>query len=98
MVAEFKNYSESIGQREVESIQQYLYVKARRMFGVLCTRRQPANSALLARRRAWVESDKLIIICSDDELKDLIRARSFGERPTDVFDAQLQDFFLRLAP
>jgi len=90
MVAEFKNYTESIGQREVESIQQYLYIKARRMFGVLCTRKQPAESAILARRRAWIETDKLIVICSDDELKDLIRARSYGERPTDVFDAQLQ--------
>jgi hypothetical protein len=98
VVAEFKNYTESISQREVESIQQYLYIKARRMFGVLCTRKQPAESAMLARRRAWVESDKLIVICSDDELKDLIRARSYGERPTDVFDAQLQEFFLRLAP
>ncbi len=59
MVAEFKNYTESIGQREVESIQQYLYSKARRMFGVLCTRKQPAEPAMLARRRAWVEAVSL---------------------------------------
>ena len=98
MVAEFKNFTDGIGQREVESIQQYLYAKARRMFGVLCTRKQPTAAAFLARRRAWVEADKLILICTDEELKDLIRARSYGEKPTDVFDAQLQDFFLRLAP
>ena len=98
MVAEFKNYTESIKQREVESIQQYLYVKAMRMFGVLCTRKQPAESAILARRRAWVEADKLILLLSDDELKDLIRAKSYGENPTDVLDAQLHEFFLRLTP
>lgn len=98
MVAEFKNYTESIRQREVESIQQYLYSKAMRMFGVLCTRSQPSESAFLARRRAWVEADKLILLLSDEELKDLVRAKSYGEKPTDVLDAQLEEFFLRLAP
>ncbi|MGK5060319.1 hypothetical protein ACQ4WY_25620 [Janthinobacterium sp. LB2P49] len=98
MIAEFKNYSERIRQREVESIQQYLYAKARRMFGVLCSRSQPSQSAVLARRRAWIEADKLILFLSDDEIKDLIRAKSYGENPTDVLDAQLKEFFLRLAP
>ncbi|HLO96054.1 MAG TPA: restriction endonuclease [Burkholderiaceae bacterium] len=98
MVAEFKNYTESIRQREVESIQQYLYSKAMRMFGVLCSRNLPSESALLARRRAWVEADKLILLLSDEELKDLVRAKSYGEKPTDVLDAQLGEFFLKLAP
>lgn len=98
MVAEFKNYADSVRQREVESIQQYLYSKAMRTFGVLCSRNQPSESALLARRRAWVESGKLILLLSDEELKDLIRAKSYGEKPTDVLDAQLEEFFLRLAP
>ncbi|MPV64348.1 restriction endonuclease [Burkholderia sp. BE17] len=98
MVAEFKNHSESVRQREVESLQQYLYSKAMRTFGVLCSRNQPSESALLARRRAWVETDKLILLLSDEELKDLVRAKSYGEKLTDVLDAQLQEFFLRLAP
>ena len=98
MVAEFKNYTESIQQREVESIQQYLYSKAMRMFGVLCSRGRPSASAISARRRAWVEADKLILLLSDEELKDLVRARSYGESSSDVLDAQLQEFFLRLAP
>jgi len=98
MVAEFKNYTESVRQREVESIQQYLYSKAMRMFGVLCSRNQPSESALLARRRAWLETDKLILLLSDEDLKDLVRAKSYGEKPTDVLDAQLGEFFLRLAP
>ncbi len=98
MVAEFKNHTESVRQREVESIQQYLYSKAMRMFGVLCSRNQPSESALLARRRAWVEADKLVLFLSDEELKDLVRAKSYGENPTDVLDAQLGEFFLRLTP
>lgn len=98
LVAEFKNYTESVRQREVESIQQYLYSKAMRTFGVLCSRNPPSESALLARRRAWVETDKLILLLSDDDLKDLVRAKSYGEKSTDILDAQLGEFFLRLAP
>lgn len=37
VVAEFKNLSSEPGQREVESIQQYLYSKAMRTFGLLCS-------------------------------------------------------------
>ncbi|TDS82156.1 restriction endonuclease [Comamonas sp. JUb58] len=98
MVAEFKNYTDGVKRREVESIEHYLYTKAMRMFGVLCSRKQPSESALLARRRAWVESDKLILFLSDEELKDLIRAKSYGEKPTEVLDVQLEEFFLRLTP
>ena len=98
MVAEFKNCSKGVTQREVESLQQYLYKKAMRMFGVLCSRHEPSNSAFLARRRAWVETDKLIVLLADEDLKDLVRAKSYGESPTAVLDTQLEEFFLRLAP
>ncbi len=98
VVAEFKNYSEPIRQTEVESIQQYLYVKARRMFGLLCSRQQPSESATLARRRAWVEHDRLILFLSDEDLKDLVRARAFGEQPTAALDVQLDGFLLTLNP
>lgn len=98
VVAEFKNYTEPIRQGQVESLQQYLYMKAMRMFGLLCSRLPPSDSAHAARRRSWVEMDKLILFLSDEDLKDLIRARSSGDDPTQILDAQLQEFFLRLAP
>lgn len=97
-VSEFKNYSEPITQREVESIQQYLFGKAMRNFGLLCSRREPSDSALVARRRAWMEFDKLIVFLSDEDLKDLIRARALGVDTTEVIDTQLDEFFLTLSP
>jgi hypothetical protein len=97
-VSEFKNYSESISQKEVEALQQYLFSKAMRNFGLLCSRGEPSDSAFRARRRAWMESDKLIVFLSDEDLKDLIRARSFGEDTTEIIDTQLDEFFLTLSP
>ncbi|OGU13279.1 MAG: hypothetical protein A2076_13055 [Geobacteraceae bacterium GWC2_53_11] len=97
-VAEFKNYTASIGQNQVESIQQYLYHKAMRNFGLLCSRLEPSESAKKARRRAWVESEKLIVFLSDEDMKDLIIAKSFGQDPSTIIQAQLQEFFLCLCP
>ncbi len=97
-VSEFKNYSEPISQREVESVQQYLFGKAMRNFGLICSRREPSESALRARRRAWLEFDKLIVFLSDEDLRDLIRARSLGESTAEVIDTQLDEFFLALSP
>jgi len=93
MVAEFKNYTDPPGQREVESIQQYLYPKAMRSFGVLCARQAASDPAHKQRRRAWVESEKLIIMLGDVDLIEMIQLKDSGEEPFEVIDAQLEEFF-----
>lgn len=97
-VAEFKNYTHAPGQREVESIQQYLFTKAMRSFGILCSRQSPSESALKARRRAWLEFDKLIVLLSDEDLREIILAKSSGGDPSEVLDAHLNEFFTILCP
>lgn len=98
VVAEFKNFEDGPGQNEVESLQQYLFPKAMRSFGILCSRKKPSDSALLARRRAWVENDKLIVILSDEGMIDLINAKESGSDPAEIIDAQLEHFFSVLCP
>jgi len=97
-VAEFKNYVDAIGQRQVESIAQYLWHKAFRSFGLLLSRNGYDDSASLARRRAWLEADRLIVFLRDDDLIDMMRLREQGEEPFQVIDTQLEDFFRRLSP
>lgn len=98
MVAEFKNHSEPPGQVEVESLQQYLYPRAMRSFGILCSRQQPSQEAHLARRRAWMESSKLIVMLGDQEMRLILRLRSEGTDPADIIEGQLDDFFAALSP
>jgi hypothetical protein len=45
-----------------------------------------------------MEFDKLIVFLSDEDLKDLIRARALGGDTTEVIDTQLDEFFLTLSP
>ena len=98
VVAEFKNFEDEPGQKEVESLQQYLFPKAMRSFGILCSRKKPSGSALLARRRAWVESEKLIVMLSDEGMIDLLNAKDSGNDPAEIIDAQLEEFFSVLCP
>lgn len=93
VVSEFKNYTDPPGQREVESIQQYLYPKAMRSFGILCSRQAANEPAHKQRRRAWVESEKLVVMLCDNDLIEMIQLKDSGEEPFEVIDAQLEEFF-----
>jgi hypothetical protein len=98
VVAEFKNYDGPIGQSEVESLQQYLLPKAKRSFGLLCSRTPPSDSALKARRRAWMTAENIILFLSDGVLADIIRIRASDDDPSSVLEAQMDEFFIALAP
>jgi hypothetical protein len=98
VVAEFKNFTDKIGQAEVESLQQYLMPEAKRSLGILCSRRGPSPSAIKARRRAWMISRNLILFLSDLDLEDLLSKRDAGEDTSFVLDSQMDEFFITLAP
>jgi hypothetical protein len=98
VVAEFKNYSEPIVQRQVESLAQYLWHPAMRMFGLLVSRSAPSSSAVAARRRAWLESQKCIVFLEDDDLIEMLHSFEAGSDPFDIIDAQLEEFLRGLTP
>lgn len=98
VVAEFKNLTKEVGQVEVESLAQYLMPNALRSFGLLCSRRGPSTSATTARRRAWMEDRRLILFLSDANLLELARIRAEEGDPCEVLDAEMDEFFIHLAP
>ncbi|WP_329405694.1 restriction endonuclease [Nocardia vinacea] len=102
VVAEFKNHADPIGQREVESICQCMLPKAFRMFGLLVSRSDPGNSAVAARRRAWMDPDfghgKMIVFLSDEDLIQMAQRKDDGRDPYQVIDDKLSAFLLTLSP
>ncbi|MEC3910318.1 restriction endonuclease [Sphingobium sp. CR2-8] len=97
-VAEYKNYTGPIGPKQVESIQQYLWIPAKRQFGLLVSRELPAPQAIVQRRRAWLEHQKMIVFLSATDLIGMLEMRENGEEPFEVIDAQLEEFFRTLSP
>ena len=98
VVAEFKNYTDPIGQKQVESLVQYLWQPAKRNFGLLVSRTEPSDSAVSARRRAWLESEKCIVFLSDDDLVEMLQTCDSDVDPFNLIDIQLEYFFRSLTP
>jgi len=98
VVAEFKNHKGPIGQTEVESLEQYLMRKAKRSFGLLCCREESSPSALKARRRTWMTNECMILFLCTDDVREMVKLRVDELDPTIVLEAQLDDFFVGLAP
>jgi Restriction endonuclease len=98
VVAEFKNYTDPIGQKEVESVAQYLWHKAQRNFGIIVTRVQPSGSALAQRRRKWLEENKMIVVLTDDDLAEMLQLFQAKRNPFNVIDAHLEEFLRTLSP
>jgi hypothetical protein len=98
VLTEFKNYTDPITQTQIETTKEYLYAKALRMFALLCSRDEPAESARVARRRAWNEHDKMIVFLSDRDLTEMLQIRAEGGDSTQVITQQLDAFLTQLAP
>lgn len=98
VVAEFKNYCDPIGQLQVESIAQYLWKPAQRVFGLLVSRKDPSPSAVAQRRRQWLDQEKCIAFLTDDDLCEMLQLKEAKGQPFDVIDLQLEDFFRTLTP
>jgi hypothetical protein len=98
VVAEFKNYVDPIGQKEVESIAQYLWEKAKRQFGILVSRHEPSEPARKQRRRLWLDQAKMVVFLSASELIAMLEMIEAGEEPFAVIDAQLEAFLRTLTP
>jgi hypothetical protein len=98
VVAEFKNCVDPISQKEVESIQQYLFPDAFRTFGILCSRVTPSTSAEKARRRAWTGERKFVVMLSDADLIQALELKDCGKDPTKVLDVHIDDFLTGVTP
>lgn len=98
VVGEFKNHSDPIGQKQVESIAQYLWDKAKRNFGILVSRTAPSAPAVAQRRRVWLQENKMIVFLTDQELIEMLQMREADDEPFAVIDAQLEEFLRTLSP
>ncbi|WP_216918211.1 restriction endonuclease [Nocardia noduli] len=98
VIAEFKNYTGNIEPKAVRQLVEYLWPKAFRMFGVVVSRKGPNDQAIAARRRAWLDHEKIIVFLDDNDLIELARLVDNGDNPYNLIHLQLMDFFRTLNP
>lgn len=97
VVFEFKNYKDSITQREIYTTEKYLYKTALRSVAIIVSRKGAHNNALLAAKGCLRENGKLILCLSDDDLHHLIHLKESKEKPTaEVLSDMLDDMLIDL--
>lgn len=68
-----------------------------KMGHLLVSRELPAPQAVVQRRRAWLEQQKMIDFLTAADLIGMLEMRENGEEPFEVVDAQLEEFFRTLS-
>lgn len=97
IVFEFKNYNEQITQKEIYTIEKYLYEKALRRVAVIISRRGANENALAAAKGSLRETGKLILCLSDKDIMALIDIKDKNEQSTgNFFEAMLDDLLIHL--
>lgn len=94
IVVEFKNYSKPIGKAEVSQLREYLTRKSIGRFGLVISRLEPSESALISRMDAYNQQNCLILFLNDNDLREMIEIRRLGKDPSIVIERMKEKFEL----
>jgi hypothetical protein len=94
IVADAKNYSESVRKDEILQLANYLSRHGTGLFGLIITRHAGAESARITRREQWFMHDKLIVELTDEDLHQMTTNKLTDRDPTEVLRQRIEDFRL----
>jgi len=97
IVAEFKNYAtegSNIDKYSVLQLGDYLKPFTLGRFGILCSRKDPIESAVIKQKEYYSELQKLIIFVNDQKLKEMLLRKYKKLEPADVLFDLIDDFIL----
>ena len=86
IVCEFKNYFTKTSKVQLNQLRLYLSKPTVGRFGLLFIRHTPSPQLLVARCRAYEESHILILILSDELVKQMLKMRAFTGRPENILE------------
>lgn len=86
IVCEFKNYFRKTSKDQLNQLRLYLSKPTVGHFGLLFIRHTPSPQLLAARRRAYEESRILILILSDELVKQMLKMRAFTGHSEDILE------------
>jgi hypothetical protein len=96
IVADAKNYGAPLKKQPVLDLAHYLKPYGCGLFGILLSRKGAGLSASHAVREQWIGGNKMIVVLSDYELKEMIRIKSTGGKPEEIIRKVIADFRMSL--
>jgi hypothetical protein len=82
VVVDAKNYTDEVKKAEVLQLANYLSLQGPGHFGFLVTRKGADTSALATRREQWAMHSKMILVLNDDDIKQMLKAKTRQMTPT----------------
>ena len=96
IIFEFKNYSETITQKEIYTTDKYLYAKALRCVAIIISCYGEDKNAKKAIKGTLRENGKLIISISNKDLVDLLNEKLHGGSPAEYLYNRLDTMLIEL--
>lgn len=96
IVADAKNYKEPIKKEPVLSVAHYLKPHGCGMFGLILSRAGAGPAARHAIKEQWIGSRKLILVLSDDDVREMLQLKSEANDPELLLGQRIRDFRLSL--
>lgn len=97
IIFEFKNYSDEINQEQILTTEKYLSSQALRKVAIIFSRKGGNESADKFVRGALRESGKVILILSDNDVKEMIIQKEKGAAPELLLFEKIDDLFMTLS-
>lgn len=94
VVIDAKNYSESIKKDEILQIANYLQRHGVGLFALIFSRAEPDSRLLYTLREQWVLHDKMIIVLSDSDVRQMLSDKRSDTDPTELLRQKIEDFRL----
>lgn len=96
LVFEFKNYSDTVTQKEIYTTERYLYAKALRSVAVVISANGYDENAKWAAKGCLRENGKLIILLTNKDLVEMLEIKSKHEDPSEHLQSKLDDLLIDL--
>jgi hypothetical protein len=96
VIFEFKNYSDTISQREIYSTEKYLYVKAMRTLAIIVSPNGADENAMEACRGALKEQGKVILSLTVAQILSMLKIRLEGGDPSDILVEVLDEMLMTI--
>ena len=91
-----KNHSGEVTKDQVLQITNYLKQHGVGLFGLIICRRGGDRSCIHTLREVWAIHKKLILVLTDDDIEQMLLAKSSGAEPEEIIRKKIEDFRLAL--
>lgn len=97
VVVDAKNYTRKVKKAEVLQIANYLKPHGAGLFGIIVSRKGgDASGCEHTLREQWVIHRKLILVLDDDDIKEMLIAKSDGRIPEEIVGQKIEQFRLSM--